>query len=174
MDTRILVGAYRNDVEAIMQNEPLNAITVDDTKVGSLNIWSSAKVSEYIRPVSQLYTGTALISPCVLNSWMALTLTGSPLSDDKLAVKVSTPGVYHVKLICFESGQATSGSCTIQLRSEKVLPFSTSSLIEVNKPQQPFHDRLLTLQAGDEIQFKLIKSSLCASITKIVWIVQSY
>jgi len=174
MDTRILVGAYRNDVEAIEQNEPLNAITVDDTKVGSLNIWSSARVSEYLRPVSQLYSGTASMSPCVLYSWMTLTLSGSPLSNDKLAVKVSTPGVYNVKLICFESGLATSGSCTIQLRSETVLPFSTSYLIETNRPQQPFHERLLTLQAGDEIQFKLIKSSQCASITKIVWIVQSY
>ena len=174
MDTRILVGAYRKDVEAIEQNEPLNAITVDDTKVGSLNIWSSAKVSEYLRPVSQFYSGTALMSPCVLYSWMTLTLTGSQLSDDKLAVKVSTPGVYHVKLICFESGLATSGNLTIQLRSETVLPFFTGYIIETNKPQQPSHERLLTLQTGDEIQFKLIKSTQCTSIMKIVWIVQSY
>lgn len=174
MGTQILVGAYRDDVEAIKQTEPLNAITVDDTKVGSLNIWSSAKVSEYLSPVKNLYSGTALMSPCVLNSWMTLTLTGSPLSADKLAVQVPTAGVYHAKLICFESDLATAGSCTIQLRSETVLPFATSYVTTLNFAQQPFHDRLLTLQAGDEIQFKLMKSSQCTSITKIVWIVQPY
>jgi len=186
----LLEGAYVGGQVVL----PDNYITVDDSQIGSLTLWSSQKTLDVIlnqplaTPVAgalQKVAGFATFpTPCPTSTieYFRLVLRGATeeseswLATDKLAVKVPKAGTYLFSIFYNENVRTMILSYNIQKRTEP-LTNNTGTLLStaVGSANQQHLFRVFTLAEGEEVDFRLLPTTgtnMCSSIVLITWTVE--
>lgn len=184
----LLEGAYVGG-EVV---SPDNSITVDDSQIGSLTLWSSQKTLDVIKNSATPVAGAppkvagfaTFPTPCPpsVTEYFQLVLRGATeeaeswLATDKLAVKVPKAGTYLFSIFYNENVRSMVVSYNIQKRTDP-LTDKTETLLStaVTSTNQQHLFRVFTLAEGEEVDFRLlptIGAAICSSIVLITWIVE--
>jgi hypothetical protein len=185
----LLEGAYVGG-QVVSQ---ANSITVDDSQIGSLTLWSSQKTLDVIQQPSATPVAVALEkvagfatlpTPCPTSTteYFRLVLRGATeeseswLATDKLAVKVLKAGTYLFSIFYNENVRTMILSYNIQKRTEP-LKNNTGTLLStaVASTNQQHLFRVFKLAEGEEVDFRLLPTTgadMCSSIVLITWTVE--
>jgi len=181
---KLVSGASQNEIAFLDANGQAvkSNMTVDDSQMGSLNLWSSNKINDAIATNKTVVVGGTGTTPaCVNQTWFRATLDGcttyakSLLSADNLAIKVPKTGCWLFTFFVYEKNKSNSSAYSIELRSVALSSTGTASQLTTTnlpiKTQSQLH-RIMNLNAGDEIDFRVWQQDACGTINNLSWTMQ--
>lgn len=180
----VLKGATLGDVGYLNAGQVLPTMrTIDDTKVGTFNLWTSDKISKSITDNQKIgAAGTAEAGNCFNSGWLRFVLTGldaysSSLiySANKMGVIVPRAGKYLLTLCIFEG--AKTARSTFSIEKYSLALNSTGAGICYNFPNGgnkcPIQcKRIMSLTENEMIDFRYFQAQNCRTFEYFTWSIE--
>lgn len=181
---KLVPNANQNEIAFFDVNGQVakSNLSVDDNQLGSLNLWSSNKINNAIANAKAITVGGTGTTPsCVNNTWFRATLDGctsfakSLLSADKMAIVVPKAGCWLFTFIVYEKNKSNSSAYSIELKTIDLA--STGATCQMTTTNLPIKttsqlSRIMTLNVGDEVDFRVWQQDTCNTINTLSWTMQ--
>lgn len=159
---------------------PIEMLNLDDSKIGTLNIWSSEKCKTEIGKYKKIVaTGTCTIPLCkVNNNWQFLTINGSDtfstslITPDKEGLILPKLGVYIITLTIFETAKTNPSAYSIQQKNIDPASITTTIYNLVGGGNNTQCHRIMFLNENDQISFRVWQQQSCNTLVNFVWCIQ--